>query len=74
MSQAPRTPVERLFDSAKFTCTACGAARGKCDCWTPCACGWSYAKGTACKNPNHDRDIERSVRRANARLARNRLG
>jgi hypothetical protein len=43
-------PIDRLFDQAKMVCTVCGAGQGKCDCWTECACGWSYRKGESCRN------------------------
>ena len=39
-------------DNSGLRCTRCGAPAGECDCWTPCACGWTFAKGTACNNPD----------------------
>lgn len=39
-------------DNSRMRCTLCDAPMGKCDCWTKCSCGWSFEKGTACRNPN----------------------
>lgn len=44
----PRAP---MLDKVKFKCFLCGAPMGGCDCWTPCKCGWTYEKGTECRNP-----------------------
>ena len=44
-------PINRMVEST-VRCTICGAAYGKCDCWIRCAfCGWSFEKGTKCRNP-----------------------
>jgi hypothetical protein len=46
----------RRAQNAKFRqdeCTICNAPYGKCNCWTPCSCGWSFEKGTKCGNPIH---------------------
>lgn len=40
-------------DTSMLKCTVCGAQAGTCDCWTKCSCGWSFRKGTACRNPVH---------------------
>lgn len=39
-----------LFAGVKWTCTACGAAAGTCNCWEKCECGRSYLRGTECPN------------------------
>jgi hypothetical protein len=49
----PRTVIDALIDKADLRCTRCNAAMGGCDCWTKCDCGWSFEKGTACRNPMH---------------------
>lgn len=44
-------------DRSMLKCTVCSAQAGTCDCWTKCArpgCSWSFRKGTACRNPNHE--------------------
>lgn len=41
-------------DTSMLKCTICGSAAGTCDCWTKCPCGWSFEKGTACRNPKHN--------------------
>lgn len=38
-------------DNSRMRCTICKAQMGKCDCWIECSCGWSYEKGTSCRNP-----------------------
>lgn len=48
-----RSPIDLLIDGAGLRCTICDAKMGQCDCWRECACGWSYQKGTACRNPAH---------------------
>ena len=48
-----RSPIEQMIYSVA-KCTVCGAAMGRCDCWTKCKCGWLYEKGTQCSNPAHD--------------------
>jgi hypothetical protein len=45
------TPIDILFDKADMKCTLCDKPMGTCDCWTKCSCGWSYEKGTECRNP-----------------------
>lgn len=45
--------LDRLFDKAAMKCVKCSAAMGACDCWTKCPCGWSFEKGTKCRNPTH---------------------
>lgn len=44
--------IRRAID-AVMRCTVCGAPMGMCDCWTRCPCGWSFEKGTTCRNPAH---------------------
>lgn len=48
-----RSPIDVMIDNADLRCTVCNAPRGGCDCWTPCDCGWSFRKGTKCRNPTH---------------------
>jgi hypothetical protein len=39
------SPIEAMID-AVATCCRCGKTeRGGCECWTPCACGWSKPRG-----------------------------
>lgn len=42
--------MDHLFANVKWKCTACGAAKGTCDCWVKCECGRTYLKGTECGN------------------------
>ena len=42
--------MDHLFAGVKWTCTACGAAAGTCDCWVKCDCGRSNLRGTECGN------------------------
>lgn len=42
-----------IWDRVRFRCTVCNAPMGTCDCWTACACGWFYGKGSECRNPVH---------------------
>lgn len=42
-------------DTSMLKCTVCGAQAETCDCWTKCACGWSFQKNEACRNPMHVR-------------------
>lgn len=44
------SPVEGLILN-HVGCVKCGAPYGKCDCWVKCKCGWLYAKGEKCSNP-----------------------
>lgn len=44
-------------------CTLCNQPAGTCDCWTLCGCGWSYEKGTSCRNPNHHAMLQHNVAR-----------
>ena len=44
------SPLEKMI-MANVVCTICGARPGACDCWTQCKCGWSFRKGTSCRNP-----------------------
>lgn len=44
------TSLDRMILSA-VRCTICGAPYGQCDCWTKHHCGWSFRKGTSCRNP-----------------------
>lgn len=37
-------------DTSMLRCTLCEKAGG-CDCWTKCPCGWTFEKGTKCRNP-----------------------
>jgi len=32
-------------------CTSCGEKSGTCQCWVECGCGWLYASGRSCRNP-----------------------
>jgi hypothetical protein len=50
----PRTPEEIIFGNADLRCTICNAKIGACDCWVKCECGWSYEKGTKCRNSLHE--------------------
>lgn len=53
-----RKVSQRLGDAGArldLKCTTCGAAPGRCDCWTKCSCDWSYAKGGRCRNPDCSR-------------------
>lgn len=47
------SPIDRMIDAAELRCTVCNAPRGKCDCWSECACGWSFLKSDKCRNPVH---------------------
>ena len=49
-----RHPIDMLIDRAGLGCTICGKPFGTCDCWTSCECGWSFEKGTKCRNPKHE--------------------
>ncbi|KMS64150.1 hypothetical protein [Sphingobium baderi] len=40
-------------DRSMLKCTICGSQAGTWDCWAKCRCGWSFEKGTACRNPKH---------------------
>lgn len=42
--------MDHIFAGVKWTCTACGAASGTCDCWIECECGRSYLRGEKCQN------------------------
>ena len=44
------SPLNSLIDG-NVGCVKCGAAMGKCDCWTKCKCGWLFEKDTSCRNP-----------------------
>jgi hypothetical protein len=59
-------PISRAV-YAGVKCTICGAGYGKCDCWTPCACGWVFEKGTKCNNPAHKilRGVSETSKRSN---------
>lgn len=39
-------------DKSGMLCTLCNAPMGKCECWTKCSCGWTYERGTECRNPD----------------------
>lgn len=47
-------------DNSMLRCTICNSKAGGCDCWTKCGCGWSYEKGTECRNPDcsHPREAK----------------
>lgn len=42
--------MDHIFAGVKWTCTACGAAQGSCNCWTKCECGRSVLRGEECSN------------------------
>lgn len=46
------TPVEMTILRSEIRCVKCNALHGKCDCWTECSCGWKYASGKSCSNPD----------------------
>lgn len=47
------TPSQMEELKAAMACAVCGAARGECDCWIDCECGWKYYKdNSSCKNPD----------------------
>lgn len=39
-----------IFAGVKWKCTACGAARGTCDCWVKCECGRTHLRAEECGN------------------------
>ncbi len=46
------SPIDVLFAPENMKCTLCGVnMKIGCDCWTKCSCGWSFEKGTKCRNP-----------------------
>jgi hypothetical protein len=47
--------LQIIIDSADLRCTKCGAARGMCDCWERCSCGWYAERGNPCRNSETDR-------------------
>lgn len=52
--------IDKLILSS-VTCTRCGSGYGKCDCWTSCSCGWTYAKDETCRNPRCGGDGSLSI-------------
>lgn len=44
------TAMDHIFSGVKWTCTACGAASGTCDCWIKCECGRSHLRADKCSN------------------------
>ena len=55
------SPIDSLIKS-NIRCTLCNAPYGKCDCWTPCQCGWVYEKGTSCNNPIHGESKNKTLK------------
>ena len=59
-----RTPMDAILDRLDFRCTACGAKRGECDCWAPCAHGEKYRLDCAvCTPPKRKRRGGRAMTR-----------
>lgn len=54
------SPIETMIYNV-VKCLKCGAAMGKCDCWTKCkspGCTWFVEKGKKCRNSkNHKKQI-----------------
>ena len=52
VATSKKSPMDILFDKADMKCTLCEKPIGTCDYWTQCDCGWSFEKGTQCRNPD----------------------
>jgi len=57
-----KAPIDTMIDRADMRCTICDARMGQCDCWVKCQCGWSYEKGTKCRNTKCTDELERRER------------
>lgn len=44
--------IERLID-ASVRCHKCHQGINDCECYEKCSCGWSFDKGSRCRNPMH---------------------